>query len=528
VPTDAPAWWTRPAVILAVAALLRLVMLFVLEGDMHDGITRVGYAGSWLFDGVPFFGRTVWPEGNYLLPALGLAIWNEPYWSPRILFALVALTNVWLVMRVARAAGFDDTTRAVAGWVVALMPFHLVLSANAAMSEAPYISCVLAAMWLTIRWRERPAFATAVAAGLVVSGATSFRFDGAVWGLPLAASFVLLRDGQRFKLDARTVRDLAGFGVAGLAFIVALYLQWRHLYPGDTFHQLTIAEANNLQFFGDGGHLRWPAWLYQSYVLAFWPASTFVLLTPVVALLAWIGVVSVARRTPERPLPLMLGIVAIVGFLAWNAWTHAILAQWRYSLVVVVLLAIFVVPGARAVRRAWPRLSPAALTAVTVVAAVGLQAVITAAALGDRGILTRQLGLLSPVRPSQFATRSLLTWAEANATPAAPLVLTPHVVESPYLALHRRALEQSGRLIVQSYFLPNSPLVHKRPTLEAELTEKLRRAGYVAASTGTRELGLQDGLVRELVQPSATGEWHGVRLAPVTDWGNIRLYRVER
>jgi hypothetical protein len=532
---DAPgtghAWWLRPAVILVVAALLRLVMLFTLEGDMHDGISRVGVSASWLFDGQPIFGRTVWPEGNYLLPALGLAVWNEPYWSPRILFALVALSNVWLVMRVARAAGFDETSRAVAGWVVALMPFHLVLSVNSAMSEAPYVAFVLAAIWLVLRWREHPSFATAVAAGLMVSGATAFRFDGEVWGLPLAASFVLLRGGRRFTLDARTVRDLAGFGIAGLAFIVVLVLQWRQLYPGDTFHQLDVAKGNNLQFFGSGAHLRWPAWLYQSYAVGFWPASTFVLLTPVVAVLAWVGLGSVARRAPERPLPLLLGIVAILAFLAYNAWTHSILAQWRYTLVVVVLLAPFVVPGARALSRLWPRLSPRVLTGLALVGAVGLQAIIADAAFRDRGIVSRQLGFLSPVRPSQFATRSLLTWAETNTSAAAPLVLTPHVVESPYLAQHRAPLERSGRLVVQSYFTGVDLLVHTRPSLVDALTQKLQRAGYVAASTSTRELGLQDGLARELVQPTGTGDalaWNGVPLARVANFGNIVLYRVAR
>lgn len=532
---DAPvaghAWWRRPAVILVVAALLRLVMLFTLEGDMHDGISRIGVAASWLFDGEPMFGRTVWPEGNYLLPALGLAVWNEPYWSPRILFAVVALSNVWLIMRVARVAGFDETARAVAGWVVALMPFHLVLSANSAMSEAPYVAFVLAAIWLVLRWREQPGFVTAVAAGLMVSGATMLRFDGAVWGLPLAASFVLLRGGRWFTLDARTARDLAGFGLMGLAFLVALVLQWRQLYPGDPFHQLDVAKGNNLQFFGTGSHPRWPAWLYQSYAVGFWPASSFVLLTPVLALLAWVGLGSVARRAPQRPLPLVLGIVAILAFLAYNAWTHSILAQWRYTLVVVVLLAPFVVPGARALGRAWPRLSRRTLTGLALLGVVAMQALIADAAFRDRGIVSRQLGFLSPVRPSQFATRSLLTWAETNSSAASPLVLTPHVVESPYLALHRAPLERSGRLIVQSYFTGVDLLVHTRPSLVDALTQKLQRAGYVAASAGTRELGLQDGLVRELVQPTGSGDaltWNGLRLAHVENFGNIVLYRVQR
>src|SRR5215470_18059140 len=91
-PRDTRALWvTSIAVILIVAALVRAIALVTFEGTIHDGTTRVLMAQHWLLHGDAIFGRTNWPEGNYWLPALALAIWNEPYWSVRILFALVGL-----------------------------------------------------------------------------------------------------------------------------------------------------------------------------------------------------------------------------------------------------------------------------------------------------------------------------------------------------------------------------------------------------------------------------------------------------
>src|SRR5262245_42189159 len=79
--TRTPSWWRSPVLIVVVAALIRGVLLLTYEGTIQDGITRVATAANWLFNGIGIFGRTSWPEGNYLLPAAALLVWNEPYWS---------------------------------------------------------------------------------------------------------------------------------------------------------------------------------------------------------------------------------------------------------------------------------------------------------------------------------------------------------------------------------------------------------------------------------------------------------------
>ena len=524
------AWWARPAVIVAVAALIRFAALFLIEGEVNDGTTRIGTAANWFFAGVPTFGRTVWGEGNYVLPGLALLVWNDPYWSVRILYALIALTNVSLAYTVT-AEAFDRRTAAVAGWIVALMPFHIFVSANAATSEGPYISLVLASLWAVMRYRRAPALRWAVLAGLALALATTFRFDGVIWGIPLAASFVLLYPGETrtAHLERRTVLHLAVFGVCGLLYVVAIFWRWSVLYDSP-WYPLDQAKLNTLQFFSGGQHPRWPNWLYQTYVVLFWPASTFLILTPVVAAASWVGLVDTVRLGRRSALPLVLGILVASVWLAYATFTHAILAQFRYALILATALAAFVLPGVQVLRRRLPRDRGAAVAVGALLIGVACQALITDASLHERGVLTNQLRSISPIQRSQFAARDLLVWAETHATPDAPLVVTPHV-QSAYFSLKSGPLTQAHRAYTQVYYLPNSQLVYTRPLLEDSLAFHIARARWVATSAGSRQIGLRGGLASEVVQPVRTGatyQWHGIELAPVAAWGDIRVWEVAR
>ncbi len=529
-PAPVREWWSKPWVIVLAAVVVRLLALLFIEGDVNDGTTRIGTAAAWFFDGVPTFGRTVWGEGNYVLPGLALLVWRDPFWSVRILYALIAATNAWLALKVTSEA-FDLRAGAVTGWIVALMPFHLFMSSNGATSEAPYITCILAAVWAVMRYRQTPRASLAAIAGLALALATTVRFDGVIWGLPLAASFVLLLPGERarFHIERRTVGHLAIFGVCGLLYVLVIFWRWSMLYP-TPWYPLDQAKLNTLQFFAGGQHQRWPNWLYQTYVVLFWPAATLAILTPGLGIVSWVGFVAALRRVERAAVPLALGLVVASAWLAYAAFTHAILAQFRYALIIAVTLAAYTVPGVRAIRARLPRLR---LTHVVVAtAAVGLawQAVVSDASLHARGVLTNQFRSISPVQRSQFAARDLLTWADRNATRETPLVVTPYIQSSYYL-LKGRPLIDAGRVIVQSYYLPNSQFVHTRASLADVLAQEIAGARWVATSTGTRQLGLRDGMASELVAPTRLGstyQWHGIQLAPVANWGDIQLWRVER
>jgi Dolichyl-phosphate-mannose-protein mannosyltransferase len=524
-----PSWVQSPVTIVVAAALIRAVLLLTYEGMNQDGTTRVEIAANRLLHGISIFGRTSWPEGNYLLPAAALLIWNEPYWSVRILYALVGVTNVWFIYLLGREL-YGRAAGAIAAWIVACMPFHAQQSVELATSEVPYLSCIALALLAIVRYVKTPTPSLAILGGISLTLATTFRFDGVIWGIPLGASIAVAAFRHRLPLS-RVTRDLTLFGVCGIAFPAALFARWMQLYP-DVFDIFSRGKLMTQEFFVQGEHLRWPGWLYQSYTLGFWPASTFVILTPLVAALGWTGLVCAIRQRQLAALPVVLGIVVACIWLGYAAFRHDILVQWRYALVVVAPLCVFCLPGAEALTRLWPVLTRRRIAVATLVTAAASTATVIVLAFVDAGTLTRQIGTLSPIRPDQFASRDLLTWIRSNADSSHPVLLTPHVLEHPYLNVHLFELRQAGEVIAQSYFVPPGDLVNSHAGLTAQLTTNLSRACYVVTSASTRELGLRDGVYRELVDPVRVKDdfyvWHGISLRLLRRFGTNLVWGVIR
>jgi 4-amino-4-deoxy-L-arabinose transferase-like glycosyltransferase len=523
-----PSWLQSPLTIILAAALIRGVLLLTFEGTIQDGVTRVGATANWLFHGSGIFGRTSWPEGNYLLPAAALLIWNEPYWSVRILYALLGVTNVWLIYLLGRAL-YGRAAGAIAAWIVACMPFHAQQSVEVATSEVPYLSCIILSLLAIVRYVKNPSPSLAIYGGLSLTLATTFRFDGVVWGIPLGASIAVAAARHRLP-PWRVARDLTLFGVCGIAFPAALFARWMQLYT-DPFYMISRGKLMTEEFFVQGEHARWPRWLYQSYTLGFWPASTFVVLTPLVAALGWTGLACAIRERRLAALPVVLGIVVVCIWLGYAAFRHDILVQWRYALVVVAPLSVFCLPGAEALTRLWPVFTGRRIAAATLITAAASAAAVIVLAFVDAGTLSRQIGTLSPIRPGQFASRDLLTWIRLNVGSSDPVLFTPHAVEQPYLAMHIAELGRAGSVIAQSYFVPPSgDLVYSHAALTDQLMTNISRACYVVTSTSTRELGLRDGLYRELIDPVRVKDdvyvWHGISLRLLSRFGSNLVWGV--
>jgi hypothetical protein len=336
-----------------------------------------------------------------------------------------------------------------------------------------------------------------------------------IWGIPLSASIAAAAFRHRLPLS-QVSRDLTLFGVCAIAFPAAQFARWMQLYA-DPFYIISSDKQGTQQYFAQGVHARWPSWLYQSYTLGFWPASTFVVLTPLVAALGWTGWAGAIRKRRLVALPVSLGIAVVCIWLAYASFRHDILVQFRYALVVAVLLSVFCLPGAEALTRLWPVITGKRIAAATLGTAVASVAGITVLGFIEVGVLTRQIGGLSPIRPGQFASRDLLTWISLELGPSNTVLLTPHVTQGQaYLAMHLSKSIRSGRVIAKSMYLPNGGLVLDHESLTDELLTSIPRACYVVTSTSRSELGLRDGLYTELVEPVHVMDdvyvWHGIKL----------------
>ena len=510
--------------ILAAATVFRVVALLTFEGTNEEGPTRVGVAAAWLFHNKPFFGLTDWPEGNYILPALALKLWNNPYWSVRILYAIVSLASVPLVYSLGQQMA-GRRSGAVAAWIVAVMPYYLYISTNGGMSEGPYVALILLALLAAVRYCVRPHALAAIASGVSLTLATSFRFDGVMWAIPIFVSLAISGFTHRQSV-LRTIQDLSLLTLSTCIFPAVLVVRWTMLY-GRPFFVLDRAKANTAQFFFNGVHRS--DLLYQSYVVVFWPASTFVLLTPIIAALGWLGVLRLIRQRQMAALPVWTGLVFVTLWLAFAAFKHDILAQWRYTLVLAIVLTTFSYCGAEEITARVTSLTRRRVWSAAVITAILAQMLVTYTAFTDQGLLSRQIGMLSPVRPNQFGSKELIAWIDSLPSSGGAVLLTPHVLEQPYLAMHLQDLKRAHRIIAQSYY-SSSEDTYSSNSLVSKLQQDLLLSRYLVTSASFRELGLRDGLFKELIEPKKSGSgryiWEGANLRFVGKWGSNLAWEV--
>jgi hypothetical protein len=511
--------------LLLLALLLRLVFLPYFEGDEGDWTHRTVLAYQWLQHPYLIEGTTPWPILNYLVPAVAIKLSGELFWSVRILYLLIALSNIYMLFLLVREL-LDDRSAWLAAFLIAINPYHIRCSLNGAMSEPAYVSLVLLALFWAARYRQSSRVPYLLGAGLAINLATMFRFDAALWGA--IAGFLLLVPSGRILPDF--TRRSAWTSVIILGLVCAVYpiflsVRWYQLY-GNPLYVFHTAQVNAQQFFASGRHPRFAPAIYQTFTLVFWPASAFLVLTPLVTGLAFAGLVYAVRR---KHVELSIGYALFSVWLMYSAYRHTIQAQFRYTLILQVLLSAYFWFGVEQVRRRIPSLYPRGLYASCWIVGLATWASIVTITFIDVGIITRQLSDLSPIQPAPYAARTGLNWIREHVKPGERVLVMPDV-RSAYLSLTARDLIGDGRIERLSIYRPDGILVYTRHELEEVFRRRVIDTNYVLTQVKYTSIGLQDGIVKGLLSPPAAAdepfERYNVRFTPTATFGPLRLYRV--
>jgi dolichyl-phosphate-mannose-protein mannosyltransferase len=128
--------------------------------------------------------------------------------------------TAWLARRT-----FGAGAGAAAAALVALSGLHVAFS-RVALTDASFLLCWVLGLVCGQRFLERPRFSSAVALGLSVGLAQSFKYNGWLVGalVVLAACWGILVDpGERHR---SRIRAVWGFGLLGVILAVAVYSPW--------------------------------------------------------------------------------------------------------------------------------------------------------------------------------------------------------------------------------------------------------------------------------------------------------------
>ena len=522
-----PRW--LPAFLAAV--ILRIVLLAYWEGAATDGIGRTIEAEYWLRGDRPLFGRYTWPELNYIIPAIGIVASGELYWGPRIAFVVLSVAIVPLLYWVSeRAAG--SRAAHTAAWCAALLPYVAVFSTSGARSETGAAVGTLVAILGILRWdygQGRIADILLAAAG--VAFAQGMRFDAVLVGAGLGLLLlldVIAREGAR----SYRIAGMCLFGTLCLVYPVSLAIQWNALYD-DPLYFLHTAQINSRQFLIEGGHSRWPDWLWGAYALVFVPLGIGYILSPVILALGVVGVwrIGIRWRSGILLLPLLIQTAAI----ARNLLGHTQQPQIRY----VFPLALAVIPfvgtgmewaearltrGGRRLSPGWRR-APLAAMLLSVLLVEGITGLAT---VDDLGVVSRQLRGSGLVQLDQFVTRSAAAAVGRLGAPGDSLLVMPFV-DSPYAVLARQLRSHpAGVTFLPIYRADDSNLVYSLEEYLDVLDRKLGTVRFVLVNSAPTTQGFRGGALGRDPLGAAVGadglvRWRDHRFRVVTRYARLVL-----
>ena len=448
------------------------------------------------------------------------------FWSTSILYLLISVSNIWAIYLLVREA-LGERSAWVSAILMTINPYHIRCSLDGAMSETPYVTLVLLALYFAFRYRKSMRWKHLVSCGVAVNLATMFRFDAVLWGA-ISGYIIFIPEGKFFPnlLNRRIWGAVIALGAICAVFPLLLTIRWHQLY-GDMLYFFHTAQVNAGQFFEGGKHHRFSPLLYQAYTLVFWPASSFLILTPLVAATSLIGMLGCMFRGEKAELA--VGYILLSVWLMYSAYHHNIFCQFRYSLILQILLSAFFLIGIKQLLRWFHWLSPRIIYVGCCVLGIITYAVIVSATLADEGVFTRQFSAISPVSANPYATRGALKWIRKNTRPGEKVLVAPGG-QSPYFTLNVRDLIDAGRVVPMTIY-KDDIRVYSIDELVEVFKTMANKSDYVLLGQKV-EFGLRDGMVRGILSvpsdPAEVFEQFGFRYLPAADFGQVRIYRVER
>ena len=493
-----------PALLFAVAILVRLLFLFVTLNNGGDSFARFSLAQGWLRtpNRLP---SDVWPPFHFWLLATALAIWNSE-WSARALTMLLGAVTVVPFWGIVRRL-FDRQVALYASLTLAVFGFHIGYS-DTTSSEVPTVFLLVLGLYCWLRFRNGDGWRWLLAIAPVFGAACLTRFEPWLW-LPVLTVLLLdFSSGLRSVLTNRTawIRAIA-FGVASSAgaigWMIYSFLRWSSPF----------AQAAQTQLLQETvyAYMRPPLW-YRVVVV---PGSLVVSLSPLLPALAVLGMVLIfARRRLLPAVPAIL-LLVLAGAHEANSVRQS-LTMSRYTLVYSWLLFPYAFEGVRWLRDKSARLAVPNLHVAVLALFLLWQAGVTAGSYVGPDWSVDRLSMVSPTLPLTREARTIINWLRENRGPNDAILMdTYHDWSTDILRFSGVSLEDAYRVPY-----PADPVALRNKVTAFLSTRHPRLLVYSPEGELGRILHPSPGSAAELPE-------YGIRLHRQFQTTNFVVYSIE-
>lgn len=368
----------------------------------YDSITRSLMGWTWLQNPFHIVGpnNVTWVFGplHCYINALSIVLFGDPNVGPRVfstLFGILTVIPFFLVVKEtfdARAAFYSSLA----------FPFyslyaHLSVSAN---SESLSTFLLVSAVYALVKFVKSGGIGYAVASGVFMSLMSATRYD--LWlFIPLAMGYLIFRSFK--SRDRRMLVGLGLFSVIALSFPI-FWMIGSYRQTGDPLYFINLVrEYGAASQAASGFHLKTIA-----YYLVFFPGVIFLSLTPLVTLIAVLGLYSELRHNLRAHSFITWSVIALVLYFFYVfVVSRQIEPVSRFVVVHGIFLLFYFGYGLQYATKVMSRISFRRLLTATIVVMVAFNLLLASAYKLGGPVAERLIPLAPIVRQPDYVSNTI-------------------------------------------------------------------------------------------------------------------------
>jgi hypothetical protein len=180
-----------------------------------------------------------WLPFHTFINALGLLIWNDLFWNPRIINLLFGIFSFFAVINLAKNLFEDKRIIILTAFLSAILPLRVLLTATA-LTEIMFIPFIVLAMSFFIQWLKYNTDKHLIFSSIFLAVSSSIRYEGWIFSAAFFVLILFLSFSRKYEIKNAKL------------FLILLFLS---IVPIAWFIVHQIYFNNPLAFLGASGNL---------------------------------------------------------------------------------------------------------------------------------------------------------------------------------------------------------------------------------------------------------------------------------
>lgn len=418
---------------LFLAVVVRGLMFPFSKNYDGDAPARVLMSVNWLHHPSFILGTNdlswVWPPLPIYLIGFTLSIFDNIQVASRLTSLIFGSISIFPFYKIVQMK-FGKSVAVISSIIFSFYTLHVRYS-TVATSEAVFLFTVLMSVFFLLKYEQKSSYLFLLASAVFLNLAAMSRHETPLFVVIL--SFLLFLIARKKIRTPKAILLTLAFAMLSLVYTDLWYsTDYRHY--GEPLYAINVANAEHRDVAGHNAELRGTMG-NTIYNLAFWPAVLILSLSPLVALLAFMGFI----RALYHKEPIALIALFIIPYIIYNISSSVFGSMTPFARFSMVF-AVFLIPfGGNEWQRMIQSVSPKKKIIIQIILVMNILlsfALITAYGREGRGFIRQKLDSVSPASRLPIWIDEVNSWVNGNARAGDIVLMEEYKYEFPLIVMN--------------------------------------------------------------------------------------------